>query len=214
MSLDERETGQQVGQTDLDGIPIVIDVDEGVTTMSDTSQGEGWWLASDGKWYAPQPAASVAAPPPPPGMPPAPVAQASSKPKKKFHQRVWFWILIVVVVMFGGCIALVAGGTKAVNDANTQKHTIVYTVTGSGTANITYAAFDNGNTGTSQIGDTPLPWTKTITGSGLFNSYSLIATLGSNGGTATSAISVDGKRVSSHTASGDFSSADCTGSAP
>ncbi len=26
--------------------------------MSDTSQGEGWWLASDGKWYPPQPAAS------------------------------------------------------------------------------------------------------------------------------------------------------------
>jgi len=25
--------------------------------MSDTSQGDGWWLASDGKWYAPQLAA-------------------------------------------------------------------------------------------------------------------------------------------------------------
>ena len=22
--------------------------------MSDTSQGEGWWIASDGKWYAPE----------------------------------------------------------------------------------------------------------------------------------------------------------------
>ena len=22
--------------------------------MSDTSQGEGWWYASDGKWYPPQ----------------------------------------------------------------------------------------------------------------------------------------------------------------
>ena len=22
--------------------------------MSDTSQGDGWWLASDGKWYPPQ----------------------------------------------------------------------------------------------------------------------------------------------------------------
>ncbi|MFP4513648.1 MAG: DUF4190 domain-containing protein [Acidimicrobiales bacterium] len=31
--------------------------------MSDTSQGPGWWLASDGKWYPPQ----SAAPPPPPG---------------------------------------------------------------------------------------------------------------------------------------------------
>src|SRR5271167_4596592 len=23
-------------------------------TMSDTSQGEGWWLAGDGKWYPPE----------------------------------------------------------------------------------------------------------------------------------------------------------------
>ena len=23
--------------------------------MSDRSEGQGWWLASDGKWYAPQP---------------------------------------------------------------------------------------------------------------------------------------------------------------
>lgn len=30
--------------------------------MSDASQGPGWWLASDGKWYAPE----SALPPPPP----------------------------------------------------------------------------------------------------------------------------------------------------
>jgi hypothetical protein len=29
--------------------------------MSDASQGPGWWIASDGKWYPPQP---IAAPPP------------------------------------------------------------------------------------------------------------------------------------------------------
>ena len=34
--------------------------------MSDTSQGEGWWQASDGKWYAPQSANSAPASPPPP----------------------------------------------------------------------------------------------------------------------------------------------------
>jgi len=34
--------------------------------MSDTSQGEGWWQASDGKWYAPQSAATAPASPPPP----------------------------------------------------------------------------------------------------------------------------------------------------
>ncbi len=30
--------------------------------MSDASQGEGWWLASDGKWYPPE---SATTPPPP-----------------------------------------------------------------------------------------------------------------------------------------------------
>jgi len=40
--------------------------------MSDTSQGEGRWLASDGKWYAPEPAAAPA--------PPAPVATAWQAP--------------------------------------------------------------------------------------------------------------------------------------
>lgn len=41
--------------------------------MSDTSQGEGWWVASDGKWYAPEAAteAPIAAPAP---MAPAPAA--------------------------------------------------------------------------------------------------------------------------------------------
>ncbi len=38
--------------------------------MSDASQGPGWWLASDGKWYPPQTEAS-APPPPPPGATPA-----------------------------------------------------------------------------------------------------------------------------------------------
>ena len=32
--------------------------------MSDVSQGEGWWLANDGKWYPPQQAPL----PPPPGQ--------------------------------------------------------------------------------------------------------------------------------------------------
>jgi|GEM_PF-1181926 len=33
--------------------------------MSDTSQGEGWWVASDGKWYAPEQHPDYVAPAPP-----------------------------------------------------------------------------------------------------------------------------------------------------
>ena len=37
--------------------------------MSDTSQGEGWWLASDGKWYPPSSAPTPASPMPPTYVP-------------------------------------------------------------------------------------------------------------------------------------------------
>ena len=50
--------------------------------MSDTSQGPGWWIASDGKWYAPElaadyvpPAPEPPAPEPPAPEPPAPAAE-------------------------------------------------------------------------------------------------------------------------------------------
>jgi hypothetical protein len=41
--------------------------------MSDSSQGPGWWLASDGKWYPPE-ATPAAATPPPTDPPPAAAA--------------------------------------------------------------------------------------------------------------------------------------------
>ena len=37
-----------------------------VASMSDSAQGPGWWLASDGKWYPPRSDASLPAPAPPP----------------------------------------------------------------------------------------------------------------------------------------------------
>jgi len=65
--------------------------------MSLTAQGPGWWMASDGKFY------------PPEQMPTA--QRPAEPPKKKFYKRVWFWLLIAVVVLFGGCSALLAGGS-------------------------------------------------------------------------------------------------------
>jgi hypothetical protein len=37
--------------------------------MSDTSQGPGWWEASDGKWYSQESAPPGAVPPVPPPPP-------------------------------------------------------------------------------------------------------------------------------------------------
>lgn len=43
--------------------------------MSDTSQGEGWWQASDAKWYPPESHPDYR-PPPPAAAPPPPSAPA------------------------------------------------------------------------------------------------------------------------------------------
>ena len=167
--------------------------------MSDTSQGPGWWLASDGKWYAPQ-QQSAAAP-------------ASPEQKKKFYKRVWFWLLVAVVVLFGGCAALITGAGVAVNHAAHVTHTIVYSVTGTGQANdITYSTFQEGagQNGTAQVTNVNLPWSKTTSASGLITVFSVNASVGSGGGSVTCSITEDGKQVATNTASGAFASADCT----
>jgi hypothetical protein len=51
--------------------------------MSDVSQGPGWWLASDGRWYAPELHPAFVPPPPPAGDPsgytyPPPAAASST----------------------------------------------------------------------------------------------------------------------------------------
>lgn len=198
--------------------------------MSDTSQGPGWWRASDDKWYPPE---SAARPPPPDPTPPArndvspgpgywratdgnwypPQSPPAVMAKKKIYQRVWFWLLIVVALGIGGCVSLVATAGVAVNNAAHANHTVVYSVTGSGTANdITYDTLQQGSgqNGEAQVTDVNLPWTKTITASGLFTVFSVNATVGQDGGSLTCTITEDGKQIATNTASGAFASADCT----
>jgi len=92
--------------------------------MSDASQGPGWWLASDGKWYPPNQATTQtvpqgADPPPQWGAAPTPPPQYApgTPPKKsKTLRNVLIIVGVFLVLMVGGCVALIAGGTKAVND--------------------------------------------------------------------------------------------------
>lgn len=150
--------------------------------------GRGYWQASDGQWYPPQ-------------------------PKKKVYKRVWFWLLVVVAVGFGGCLALVVGGTAAVDHAAHINHTIVYSVNGSGQANnITYDTLQEGSgqNGEAQVTDVNLPWSKTIIASGLVTVFEVTATVGDNGGSLTCTITEDGKQIATNTASGSFASADCS----
>jgi hypothetical protein len=79
--------------------------------VSDTSQGPGWWVASDGKWYPPQAAPGTQPPPPPRGTPGAPLPQGSLPQKKpsgclKFG-LIGLGVLLVIVI---AATALGGGG--------------------------------------------------------------------------------------------------------
>jgi hypothetical protein len=70
--------------------------------MSDVSQGAGWWLASDGKWYPP---AQAPLPPPPPSPPPG-----STPPGTAPGKRNWKAIGLIVAGVF---VALMVVGAVA-----------------------------------------------------------------------------------------------------
>lgn len=151
------------------------------------------------------------APPTQPGFAPQPGYPGYVEQKKKIYARVWFWVLIVLALGIGGCAAILSVATVAINRANTTKHTVIYSVTGTGTATITYDTLDNLNTGEAQLPNVALPWSKTLTGAGLISAYSLTATVGPSGGSATCTITVDGKQISTNSATGALASAHCSG---
>lgn len=83
--------------------------------MSDTSQGEGWWLASDGKWYPPELHRDYVPPAPPPlplpsiPTPPSPAgpSQPEGNQATAWYKRRWVHVtggalvsLVVVSALF------------------------------------------------------------------------------------------------------------------
>ncbi len=163
---------------------------------SDVSQGPGWWQANDGRWYPPQPA--------------FPGGTAAKKP---LHKRVWFWLLIVVALGFAGCVATVSVAGVAVDHIAHEHHTIVYSVTGTSQgAAITYDTLQEGNgqNGSARATAVALPWSKTITASGLITVYHVSAVVGASGGSATCTITEDGAEVAANTATGALRVANCT----
>ena len=93
--------------------------------MSDESQGPGWWLASDGRWYPPEQSPGVGTP----AAPQTPTPQATAPqwsapgppPQKSSSSRT---ILIVIAVIFvlvaGGCVAVLFAGGLVLNEAADQ----------------------------------------------------------------------------------------------
>ena len=85
--------------------------------MSDSSQGPGWWLASDGKWYPPQPTTPPAAPTPPgaPGAAPA----GNSTPTEAIIALVGGILSILMCGCWG--IGIIAGGVGLYFGMNAKK---------------------------------------------------------------------------------------------
>jgi len=99
--------------------------------MSDVGQGEGWWVASDGKWYPPELHPSYAPPPPPPlpsytppplpRPPPAPSPNALATPGPPLHAETahtaWYqhrWVQVTGGVL----VAVAAISVAAVDDGD------------------------------------------------------------------------------------------------
>ena len=61
--------------------------------MSTQPRGPGWWRASDGRWYPPQPR---------PAYPPQPHGAGPPVPQKRGNHGVLIAVLIVVAVVLGG----------------------------------------------------------------------------------------------------------------
>ncbi len=113
--------------------------------MSDTSQGEGWWLASDGKWYPPESAAPQ--PQPATAQPKTtedlfPQREVDDPPPapgelKLVGRRAWkSWQLVVVAVIAAGLGMLANYRTVGSASANANKP--AYSLpTASGTASTT-----------------------------------------------------------------------------
>ncbi len=200
--------------------------------MSDTSQGEGWWLASDGKWYPPE-----SAPPPPinaygtspqvplttPQTALSPKEQARLDKAQRKALRPWYkkkrWYFLGAILLFVVLIiVIISSAANKVNQEATTKHTVVYSATGNNTStatDITYYTIQQGSgqSGEAQDTNAALPWSKTITASGLFTAYSVSVTNaidapGLSGVTCT--ITVDGKVVNTNTANGPGATASCT----
>ena len=77
--------------------------------MSDQSQGPGWWLASDGKWYPPQ------SPPPYQPAPYRPPVGPSSKKSGCSSAALLGGLLVVLLLLF---VAIGIAGSN--NDKNTK----------------------------------------------------------------------------------------------
>ena len=99
--------------------------------MSDGAQGPGWWVASDGNWYAPEQHPNYQAPLPAPPLPNPPGVSAqqphyvitSAPPKnRKKKGRVLLMVLAVFAALIVILIAtlIIIGVVKGIHSGNSN----------------------------------------------------------------------------------------------
>jgi Mycobacterium membrane protein len=122
--------------------------------------------------------------------------------------------LVLSVVGLIVCIVWVAIIGKAASDINEEANRAVpvsYEVSGDAkNVEITYSVYGDSITSKDETAAT-LPWNKQTETKGLVKGGSLIAMANEDGGTVTCKVTVDGKEVSTNTASGMFAVASCSG---
>ncbi|MEV1294455.1 hypothetical protein [Pseudonocardia sp. NPDC049635] len=158
-------------------------------------------------------------PPPPPGYNQQHYAAPPPAPAPAKRRRVWPWVLLGLVaapiLMFGGCVALIGGGTAAVVAADGPV-TVRLELTGDGST-ASAVTYSNGGDGVSsdQESKVQLPWTKEVTfDSGLMTIPSLIASNDGGGSLTCRITNVEtGAVIAESTATGDYAMATCTGPA-
>jgi hypothetical protein len=148
----------------------------------------------------------------------APAAYTGAPSKKPLRRPPRYWILAVILVLTAGSISAAAiVRARGGYDAH-SKHTVTYSVTGSGTSgvgNITYLTLQRGHGVSSevQVPDAPLPWTSRVVASdlGLDTSFSVRVENGPIGlSYVICSISEDGKLRSSNKAEGPHAVASCS----
>jgi hypothetical protein len=105
--------------------------------MSDVSQGDGWWLATDGKWYPPDqhPQFRLAQPPvaPPTLTPSAPLRAPVAPPVQARHWQTWHVVAIGLATL---AIGFGLGAVVSSDDKTTTVEATAGTTTLSSTAGV------------------------------------------------------------------------------
>ncbi|PPF86256.1 hypothetical protein C5B96_04900 [Subtercola sp. Z020] len=122
-------------------------------------------------------------------------------------------LAIVYTAAFAGSVSSAIATASA--EANVEVP-VVYSVTGDGTASITYSTFTTGTSGSESANGQTLPFEKDVVaktgGSFDYNSFSVSAIGDENTTSLTCTITVNGKVVSTQTGTGAYATALCNAS--